>query len=253
MSKTQEKDAEREENKAVRAYLDTQVIHWFFYLWDTHGVRFNEIYEALVHYREPWVEYSVLRSAQNRWKSPGPQLYTWKKQQGARTPGFVIPPPPIPTPQLQRLLGLVELKDAGLVVKVGHLSLPSAPRPPHPDREKQYPSDPSSFMRTSHMGHGMTYASRPQTELFSPYNTGRIQQQQQQQHNQMQISASNYASPPVFQAPLPALPQYHPPAAEVAQDCSMEDSYNEPEKETICDYCRKVIGGKCKCPAAFQS
>jgi hypothetical protein len=52
MSSMQEKDA-------IRNYLDTQVVHWFFDLYDNHGVRFNEIYQALVHYREPWIE-SVL-------------------------------------------------------------------------------------------------------------------------------------------------------------------------------------------------
>jgi hypothetical protein len=40
MSSTQEKDA-------IRNYLDTQVVHWFFDLYDTHGVRFNEIYQSI--------------------------------------------------------------------------------------------------------------------------------------------------------------------------------------------------------------
>jgi hypothetical protein len=44
-----------QENKAMRDYLEL-CKDWVFDLYSNHGVRFNEIYRALVHYREPWVE-----------------------------------------------------------------------------------------------------------------------------------------------------------------------------------------------------
>jgi hypothetical protein len=43
------------ENRAIRLYMD-QCKDWVYNLYTNHGVRFNEIYKALVHYREPWVE-----------------------------------------------------------------------------------------------------------------------------------------------------------------------------------------------------
>jgi hypothetical protein len=43
-----------QENKAMRDYLDL-CKGWFFDVYANHGVEFDEIHEALVHYRQPWV------------------------------------------------------------------------------------------------------------------------------------------------------------------------------------------------------
>jgi hypothetical protein len=44
----------------MRDYLDL-CKDWFFDLYAVHGVEFDEIHQALVHYREPWVR-SVVES-----------------------------------------------------------------------------------------------------------------------------------------------------------------------------------------------
>jgi hypothetical protein len=43
-----------QENKAMRDYLDL-CKDWFFEVYANNGVEFDEIHEALVHYRQPWV------------------------------------------------------------------------------------------------------------------------------------------------------------------------------------------------------
>jgi hypothetical protein len=52
MSSQQERKALKDE---MRMHLDLWVRDWVFELYN-HGVRFNEVHQALVHYREPWVE-----------------------------------------------------------------------------------------------------------------------------------------------------------------------------------------------------
>jgi hypothetical protein len=52
MSSKQEKKALKEE---MRKYLDLWVRDWVFDLYN-HGVKFNEVHQALVHYQEPLVE-----------------------------------------------------------------------------------------------------------------------------------------------------------------------------------------------------
>ncbi|PMD48303.1 hypothetical protein L207DRAFT_574978 [Hyaloscypha variabilis F] len=203
--------------------------------------------KALVHYQEPWIEYSVLRSAHKRWKATGqPENMKWPEQQVPRTAGFVVPPPPVPAPYLLHLMGLVQLDGMNFVVKAGHSSLPLAPRVVHPDPGRQHRSAPS-LMPTTHFGSGMTYASTTQTQLYFPYYTG---QSQQQQHNHMQTSNSSFASQPTVEAPLPALPQRDPSplSAETAQDDSMDDADYESEEEYTCHFCT----GECTCPAMYR-
>jgi len=47
--------ADTRERDAVKRYLDDQVMSWFCWLFNVHGVRFDEIHQALVHHREPWI------------------------------------------------------------------------------------------------------------------------------------------------------------------------------------------------------
>lgn len=52
MSSRQERKALKDE---LRKHLDLWVRDWVFDLY-SHGVKFNEFHQALVHYQEPWVE-----------------------------------------------------------------------------------------------------------------------------------------------------------------------------------------------------
>ena len=166
--------AESQEREAVKLYLDTQVKFWYCWLFNVHGVRFDEIHQALVHHREPWIasvidlslpaflhankglsSASKLRSAETRWKA---ELLD---QQVPRTPGFIVPPPPVPEPLLLLRMGL-KLDDWGFAVKAtpaSHLSMPLPSRPVHSHIERPYRSGTS--LMTSHIGVAGALASDP--------------------------------------------------------------------------------------------
>ncbi|CZR59521.1 uncharacterized protein PAC_09415 [Phialocephala subalpina] len=230
--------SESQKNKAIREYLNLSIKDWAYDLYANHGVRFDEIHEALVHYREPWIGAAKLQSAIQRWKDKEqPHAWPTPANQPARSPGFIIPPPP----KFTHLLNM------------GHLLLPATFRPAPPLAVAHH-SSPASFMHTSMMGVDMTMSSSPQSRFLHPNSSMQISQQQHYAAPSPSISypyndvldnsayqSSSEVVPPVFQNSM--LSQ----AIEDDTNGAEEYAEWEPELGSVCENCGQIVGGKCQC------
>ncbi|PMD48302.1 hypothetical protein L207DRAFT_574977 [Hyaloscypha variabilis F] len=223
-------------DEAMRDYLDL-CKHWVYELYSNHGVRVNELHRALVHYREPWVDATRLRSAIVRWTKkdePGP----WPLEQTPRRPGFTIPPPPIAPPHLLSRLRVTEP-----VPNDGLSSMPITNPPNHRNQEMLHHASPLSPMPNSMTSPGMPMLFNQAPGTFSPDHG-----QQWQQTSQASAINSTIQSQSEVTLPTPNQSHSSPVGnADAAENNSMDDDAGHGPVGSICPQCNNEIGLFCAC------
>lgn len=148
-------------NRDIHLYLE---LHrdWIYDLYSNYGLKLDEIHEALVHHRDPWIRsvtqyfdtkaakfiwlaiYSAskLRSHMLTWKQKEmPQL--WPESQPPKILERIAPRPPT-------------------ISSLNHLSMPTSLTPYHACLNTAiHHSAPAKLMSTSTMGVGMAMSSYP--------------------------------------------------------------------------------------------
>ncbi|KIM96841.1 hypothetical protein OIDMADRAFT_58394 [Oidiodendron maius Zn] len=221
-------------NRDIHLYLE---LHrdWIYDLYSNYGWKLDEIHEALVHHRDPWISASKLRSHMLTWKQKEmPQV--WPEPQPPKILDRIAPRPPT-------------------ISSLNHLSMPTSLTPYQACLNTAiHHSAPAKLMSTSTMGVGMAMSSYPMKQIYSPFYTptNAENSSHRQQHpmpncqlDQHRDARNDPSGTPTFQTPRHVFHDYlAPPVNEQSSD----DANLEPQMGSICIYCGHVVGGrKCRC------